>query len=320
MNEHLTINNLSVYYPKRKGIMKRIAYYIKAVNNVSFSIEKGKILGLVGESGCGKSSLGKAVIGLSPVTKGSILLNNQDLQKNIQTNRRLAASKVQMIFQDPYSSLNPKMPVGQAVSEAVKVSHPDFSESEVKEKAIFYLKRVGIDENAYYKYPHEFSGGQRQRIGIARALSVNPELIICDECVSSLDVSIQASILNLLLDIQDEFNLTYLFISHDLSVVKFIADTIAVMYLGEIVELGNSDKLFTQPRHPYTKALLSAVPNPVPDNEKTRILLTGDVPSPVNLPEGCYFENRCQKSSEKCKMHPNLQSDNHYQYRCFYPY
>jgi len=295
----LEVKNLKVYYPKYKGLFRKIAYYIKAVDGVSFFIDKGKTLGLVGESGCGKTTIGKAILSLVPVTEGKIIFKGKDITNLSQERVKEKAKYIQIIFQDPYGSLNPKLKIGNIIDEALKVRYPELSKQAIKNKTEELLKRVGLGANDYDKYPHEFSGGQRQRIGIARAIAVEPEFIVCDESVSALDVSIQADIINLLKDLQKEKKLTYLFIAHDLSVIKYISDEVAVMYLGEIVEYGERDKVFKNPLHPYTISLLSAIPE-LNRKKKKRIILEGDVPSPVNKPTGCPFHPRCYMRKPEC--------------------
>ncbi len=295
----LEIKNLKVHYPKFAGIFQKAAYYVKAVDGVSFSVNKGSTLGLVGESGCGKTTTGKAVISLVPVTEGQILFKGKNITRAKEKDRGWIAKDIQIIFQDPYGSLNPKLKTGVIIDEAVKVAYPDISKQERREKTKTLLEKVGLHREDYEKYPHEFSGGQRQRIGIARAIAVEPEFIICDESVSALDVSIQADIINLLNDLQAEKNLTYLFISHDLSVVRYISTEVAVMYLGRILEYGSKDNIFNNPLHPYTIALMSAAPE-VKVKGKKRILLEGDVPSPINIPSGCPFHPRCYMKRNEC--------------------
>ncbi len=298
--ELIEVKDLRVYYPKYKGILRKIAYYIKAVDGVSFTINKGSTLGLVGESGCGKTTTGKAIISLVPVTGGHIFFRGKDITNPEEKERKEIAKKIQIIFQDPYGSLNPKMKIGHIIDEGVNVQYPDISKSETAERTEDLLERVGLHRHDYDKYAHEFSGGQRQRIGIARAIAVEPEFLICDESVSALDVSIQADIINLLKDLQQEKSLTYLFIAHDLSVVKYISSEVAVMYLGYILEYGTRDEIFERPLHPYTISLMSSVPEVNFKKKKKRIILEGDVPSPVNIPSGCPFHPRCYMEQEEC--------------------
>ena len=301
----LEVRGLKKYFPVRRGVFRRIVGWVKAVDNVDFFIQEGETLGLVGESGCGKTTTGRTILRLIEPTAGEILFRSKrlgrvvDIAKMKQREMKPLRREMQIIFQDPYSSLNPRMTVGDIVGEPLVV-HRVARGKEKERKVVELLQAVGLKPEHMRRYPHEFSGGQRQRIGIARALALDPQLIVCDEPVSALDVSIQAQVLNLLEDLQDEFHLTYLFIAHDLSVVKHISDRVAVMYLGKIVELAETEELFTHPMHPYTEALLSAVPVPDPDYKKERILLQGDVPSPINPPPGCYFHPRCSYAKEIC--------------------
>ncbi|MHC5038389.1 MAG: ABC transporter ATP-binding protein [Planctomycetota bacterium] len=302
----IDVRNLKVYYPIHGGILMRKVAEVKAVDDISFAIRRGETLGLVGESGCGKTTVGKAIINLVRATEGEILFASEgtesvDLAPLTRKEMRPYRAHIQMIFQDPYSSLNPRMTVGDIVSEPLHIHQRESTKEEKAERVAWVLEKVGLTAEQAYRYPHEFSGGQRQRIGIARALATNPELVICDEPVSALDVSIQAQVINLLQDLQEDFKLTYLFIAHDLSVVEHIADRIAVMYLGEIMELGQSQKVYMNPQHPYSKALLSAVPLPDPKQKgKERIILKGDVPSPIAKPSGCPFRTRCPVAEAKC--------------------
>ena len=301
----LEVRGLKKYFPVRRGVFRRIVGWVKAVDDVDFFIQEGETLGLVGESGCGKTTTGRTILRLIEPTAGEILFRSKrlgrvvDIAKMKQREMKPLRREMQIIFQDPYSSLNPRMTVGDIVGEPLVV-HRVARGKEKERKVVELLQAVGLKPEHMRRYPHEFSGGQRQRIGIARALALDPQLIVCDEPVSALDVSIQAQVLNLLEDLQDEFHLTYLFIAHDLSVVKHISDRVAVMYLGKIVELAETEELFTHPMHPYTEALLSAVPVPDPDYKKERILLQGDVPSPINPPPGCYFHPRCSYAKEIC--------------------
>ena len=299
----LNVEDLEVYFPVTAGLVfqRRVAD-VKAVDGVSFDVKKGETLGLVGESGCGKSTTGKAILQLNRPTAGSVTFAGTDLTRVRGRSLRTYRRRMQMIFQDPYASLNPRMSVGSIVSEPITI-HNLARGQEKRDRVHNLLQTVGLNPYFASRYPHEFSGGQRQRIGIARALAVEPEFIVCDEPVSALDVSIQAQIINLLEDLQNEFDLTYLFIAHDLSVVRHISDRVAVMYLGHIMELTDRDTIFENPLHPYTKALLSAVPIPDPDveRERERIILLGDVPSPLAPPPGCVFNTRCPIAIDECR-------------------
>ncbi len=293
----LQVKNLKKYFPIQNGLFSKVTGQVKAVDDVSFEIYRGETLGLVGESGCGKTTVGRTLLRLLEPTAGSIYYEGEDISKYTRSQLRPLRPKMQIIFQDPYSSLNPRMTVGSMLSEAIQV-HNIVPNHEVEKEVHRLLDVVGLPKSHSTRYPHEFSGGQRQRIGIARALSVRPELIVCDEAVSALDVSIQAQIINLLKDLQKEYNLTYLFIAHDLSVVEYISDRVAVMYLGKIVEIADAKKIYSSTLHPYTKALMSAVPVPDPDKKSERIVLSGDVPSPANPPNGCTFHPRCPLANE----------------------
>ncbi|QSZ26922.1 ATP-binding cassette domain-containing protein [Aceticella autotrophica] len=290
----LEVKNLKKYFNVSGGVLK-------AVDDVSFYIRKGETLGLVGESGCGKSTTGRTIIGLYEATEGSVVFDGMKIHNMKKDVRKKFTRKAQMIFQDPYASLNPRMTVGDIIGEGIDIHHL-YKGKERMERIYNLLETVGLNREHVNRFPHEFSGGQRQRIGIARAMAIEPEFIVCDEPISALDVSIQAQIVNLLMNLQQEKNLTYLFIAHDLSMVKHISDRVAVMYLGVIVEMTESGELYKNPLHPYTKALLSAVPIPDPDIEKNRerIILRGDVPSPINPPEGCRFKNRCKYAMDIC--------------------
>jgi len=300
----LDLKNVKTYFPVKKGILKKTVGYVKAVDDISIEIYKGETLGLVGESGCGKTTLGKSILQLIPATGGEMNYNFDGSYKNLRTlpqkDMDLARKRLQIVFQDPHSSLNPAFTIFQSLSDPLKKFGVEKKED--RRKIIGdLLESVNMRAEYMDRYPHEFSGGQRQRIGIARALSVNPELIVCDEAVSALDVSIQAQVLNLLKKLKEERDLTYIFITHDLSVVEYISDRIAVMYLGRIVELAEADELYKNKLHPYTKALLSAIFVAEPDRKTKRIILEGDVPSPMNPPSGCSFHPRCQYCMEVCK-------------------
>jgi len=307
MTNLLTVKDLKVHFPV-KGGFRGCPDVVHAVDGVNLTLGRGETLGIVGESGCGKTTTGLAAMKLIEKTHGKILFDGTDLDTLTPTEMRHTRQKMQMIFQDPFSSLNPRMTVNRAIGEPMKV-HGMGNESERNERVAWLLKKVGLSPEQGNRYPHEFSGGQRQRIGIARALALNPMMIIGDEPVSALDVSIQAQIINLLIDIQQEFNLSYIIISHDLAVVEHICDRIAVMYLGKVVEEGSCAEVYTNPLHPYTKALLSAIPNPDPDKPRDRIILSGDVPSPIHPPKGCSFHPRCPNRQEGCDMaEPELET------------
>ena len=295
----LSVKDLRKAFPIKKSLTGKVQQELIAVDDVSFKLYPGETLGIVGESGCGKTTLGRTILKLHPSSGGEILYDGQDITKYSNTQMRSLRTEMQIIFQDPYSSLPPRATVGDILSEPVKV-HKIVPAREVKDYVIDLMEQCGLRDYYYERYPHEFSGGQRQRICIARALAVNPKLVVCDEPVSALDVSIQAQIINLLSKLQKERNLTYLFISHDLSVVKFISDKIGVMYLGNMVEFGAKKDIFANPLHPYTRALFSAIPNPDPDKKMERIVLKGDIPSPANPPAGCRFQTRCPEACEVC--------------------
>ena len=306
----LEVKGLKKYFPIRKGIFTKTVGYVKAVDDVSFTINRGETLGLVGESGCGKTTTGRAILRLVEPTGGTVKFDGEDVGAMSGNRLREMRRKMQIIFQDPYSSLNPRITVGSMLSEILRVHKLRTSEADIKDRVNELLEIVGLTPLHARRYPHEFSGGQRQRIGIARALSVEPSFIVCDEPVSALDVSIQSQVLNLLMDLQQKFELTYLFIAHDLSVVKHISDRVAVMYLGEIVEITDYKSLYAAPKAPYTQALLSAVPIANPTGKRERIVLTGDVPSPANVPSGCYFHPRCPKVMPECSsVHPLLREE-----------
>ena len=290
----LEVDNLKKYFPIETNLLGTPTRYLKAVDDVSFKVKRGTTLGIVGESGCGKTTLGRTILRLHDITGGKVTFDGKDLTNMPKKELRKIRTDLQLIFQDPYSSLPPRMTVGNIIAEAVRV-HNIVPKEEVTKHVREIMRKCGLQPHWYDRYPHEFSGGQRQRICIARALAVNPKLVVCDEPVSALDVSIQAQIINLLKDLQNKLGLTYLFISHDLSVVKYITDNILVMYLGNVMELGSTDIIFDNPLHPYTKALFSAVPIPDPDCKMNRIILGGDIPSPANPPKGCKFHTRCSE-------------------------
>ncbi len=296
----LVVKNLKKYFPIKSSFFKMVVGNVKAVDGVSFKIKKGTTMGLVGESGCGKSTIGRTILRLQDKTSGEVYFNGRELFSLSKDELRKERPNIQIIFQDPYSSLSPRLPVGEIIGEAVR-EHKIVPPEEFDDYITRVMAACGLPEYAKARYPHEFSGGQRQRICIARALALNPDFILCDEPVSALDVSIQAQIINLLKDLQKEFGLTYLFISHDLSVVEHISDTVGVMYLGNMVEFAPTDKLFSKPLHPYTEALFSAIPVPDPDFHMERIILEGSIPSPANPPKGCKFHTRCRKCMEICK-------------------
>lgn len=302
----LQVTGLKKYFPVRSGLFSRVSAWVKAVDDVSFHLRQGETLGLVGESGCGKTTVGRSILRLMEPTAGEVTFEGRDVLALTPKELRQARRRMQLIFQDPYSSLNPRMTIGSIVSEPLKI-HKIAKGKALQDQVDQLFMRVGLRPEHQSRYPHEFSGGQRQRVGIARALALNPEFIVCDEAVSALDVSIQAQILNLLRDLQKEFHLSYLFITHDLNVVQYLADRIAVMYVGKLAEIAPAEDLFASPKHPYTQALLSANPVPDPTAPPKRILLPGDVPSPLNPPSGCRFHPRCPEVMDICKtVEPQL--------------
>ena len=309
MNALLEVKNLKVHFPVKRGVFKAAQEFVRAVDDVSFSIAPGETLGLVGESGCGKTTLGRAIVRLVEPTSGSISLDGADITKLDGTALRAKRRKLQMIFQDPYGSLNPRMTVEDIVGEALDIHGLAENKSARQKRIAELLKAVGLDASYAQRYPHEFSGGQRQRIGIARALAVEPKLIVCDEPVSALDVSVQAQIINLLQDLQQQHGIAYLFIAHDLAVVEHISRRVMVMYLGKVVELAEAKTIVQAPKHPYTKALISAVPVVDPDSKRQRIILPGDVPSPIHPPSGCAFHPRCPYAIADCeRVAPRLEN------------
>lgn len=297
----VVIKDLVKYFPVRAGVMQRVKAWVQAVDKVSFTIKEGETLGLVGESGCGKTTVGRAMLRLIEPTSGSVFINGEDIVQMRPQSLKMARRNMQIIFQDPYASLNPRMPIGESIMEGLHIHNVGHAK-ERWEIAVNMLKKVGLEDYHARRYPHEFSGGQRQRIGIARALALQPKFIVCDEPVSALDVSIQSQVLNILNDLQQEFGLTYLFIAHNLSVVEHISDRVAVMYLGKMVELADRDELYRNPLHPYTKALMSAIPIPDPTVKRERVILKGDVPSPLNPPKGCRFHPRCPIAVDICSQ------------------
>ena len=315
MEKILEVKNLKKYFKLKSSFLSK-PKILKAVDGVSFELFEGETLGLVGESGSGKSTIGRTVLKLLEPTDGEIFYKENDISQIRGEELRYIRKDMQMIFQDPYASLNPRMTIGEAITEPL-LSHDLLNRSDAEERAYEILDLVGLDKDYYHRFPHQFSGGQRQRVGIARALALNPEIIVADEPVSALDVSVQAQIINLFKDLQEEFGFSYLFIAHDLSVVKYLSDRIAVMYLGEIMELCDKNKLFDNPLHPYTISLLSAIPVPDPRHKEDRIILEGDIPSPVNPPKGCKFNNRCFKKMPICEeIHPELIEINGHNVRC----
>ncbi len=314
MEELLSVSGLKVHFPIKKGLFSRTVGYVYAVDGISFALKKGETIGLVGESGCGKTTTGMAVLRLIEPTSGKVMFNGAEMSQMTKPRLRSLRRQMQIIFQDPYSSLNPRMTVNQIIADPMTI-HGVYQGREREERIAFLLEKVGFTSEQGRRYPHEFSGGQRQRIGIARALALNPQLIIGDEPVSALDVSIQAQIINLLVDLQEEFQLSYIIIAHDLAVVEHICDRIAVMYLGKIVETASYRDLYTDAKHPYTQALLSAVPVADPRKGRTRVILKGDVPSPIDPPPGCHFHPRCSYRVDQCERDEPALKDiggNHY--------
>ncbi len=299
--ELLVVDNLRTYFPVRAGILQRVVAHVKAVDGVSFTVREGETFGLVGESGCGKTTVGRTILRLQPASGGTVFFDGEDVLGKRSGDLKALRRNMQIVFQDPYSSLDPRMPVGDIIAEGLEI-HGIANRRERWEIVQEMVAKVGLNPYHARRYPHEFSGGQRQRIGIARALALRPKFIICDEPVSALDVSIQSQILNLLRSLSDEFGLTYLFIAHNLSVVEHISDRVGVMYLGKIVESGGRERLFANPLHPYTQALLSAIPLPKPKSKRHRIVLRGELPSPINPPTGCRFHTRCPYAADICKQ------------------
>jgi len=305
----LEVVDLRLHYPIKRGVISRTVGHVKAVDGVSFSVYPGETLGIVGESGCGKSSAGRSIIRLETPTSGSVIFDGDDISQAGERSLRRVRSELQMVFQDPYASLNPQLRIGDLLAEPL-IAHHRCSRAEAKKRVREILTTVGLNDQYVNRYPHELSGGQRQRVGIARALMLEPKLIVCDEPVSALDVSIQAQVLNLLKDLQEDFGLTYIFISHGLGAIKYISDRIAVMYLGKIMELAPTTEIFNRPSHPYTELLLDAYPEPDPRlRDRERMVIEGDVPSPADPPSGCVFHTRCPYAQEKCRIEvPQLES------------
>jgi peptide/nickel transport system ATP-binding protein/oligopeptide transport system ATP-binding protein len=295
----VVVEGLKTYFPVRSGLLRRVTDHVKAVDGVSFTIQRGECLGLVGESGCGKTTVGRSILRLIPPTAGTVKFGGVNIASADRRSLKRLRRDMQIVFQDPYSSLDPRIPIGESIAEGLEV-HGVGTIRQRRELVLDMLHKVGLEPYHARRYPHEFSGGQRQRIGIARALALQPQFVVCDEPVSALDVSIQSQVLNLLKDLQAEYGLTFLFIAHNLSVVEHVSDRVAVMYLGKIVELTSREELFRAPLHPYTQALMSAIPIPLFDAKRERIVLKGDVPSPLRPPAGCRFHTRCPKAFERC--------------------
>lgn len=316
----LEVQNLSVHFPINKNLFSKKKDVVHAVNNVSFNLKKGETLGIVGESGCGKTTLGRTLLQLIKPSHGKIIFNGIDLTQPSPTVMKKMRQKMQIIFQDPYTALNPRKNIQSILSEPLEINnlYPGKNQRDKRVKEL--LDYVQLPSDILEKYPHQFSGGQLQRICIARSLATNPEFIVCDESVSALDVSIQAQIVNLFKDLQKELQLTYLFIAHDLNVVAYMADRVAVMYLGNIVEIGNVEDVYYHSKHPYTKTLLSAIPKPDPKHKQNSIKLQGSLPSPINLPTGCHFHPRCWRATEQCKKHyPPITTTKDHTFRCYHP-
>ena len=322
MSEYLIeVKDLCKKFPIKGGLFGREVGAVNAVNNVSFKIKKGETLGLVGESGCGKTTLGRSILRLIEPSSGEILFNGQNIINYTPSEMRAIRRKMQIIFQDPYASLNPRMTVGDILAEPMEIHELHIGKEARRKRLLELLNQVQLPSDALNKYPHEFSGGQRQRICIARALAVEPEFIVCDEPVSALDVSVQAQVVNLLMDLQRDLGLTFLFIAHDLKVVEYISNRVAVMYLGNMVEVAESRELYGQAKHPYTKALFSAIPHASTNGRAGRIILEGDIPSPMNPPTGCHFNPRCWNAKDECRVNfpPITKQSETHQYRCFNP-